>query len=89
MNEGYNQRWMSETGFSQLNEDDGEMLRSRSWHGQFREMTRKCIIHNLTQAASLNSPPAPPSPDVSGRGIAVVTGSTEQDVIVVTLQQPP
>ena len=51
MNEDYNQRWMSETGFSQLKEDDGEKLRSRSWHGQFRELTRKCIIHNLTQAA--------------------------------------
>ena len=36
----YNQRWMSETGFSQLKEDDGEKL------------TRKCIIHNLTRAAS-------------------------------------
>ena len=52
MNEDYNQRWMSETGFSQLKEDDGEKLRSRSWHGQFRELTRKCIVHNLTQAAS-------------------------------------
>ena len=31
---------------------DGEKLRSRSWHGQFWELTRKCIIHNLTQAAS-------------------------------------
>ena len=27
-------------------------LRSRTWHGQFRELTRKCIVHNLTQAAS-------------------------------------
>jgi IS5 family transposase len=26
----YNQRWMSETGFSQLKEDDGEKLRPRS-----------------------------------------------------------
>ena len=49
--DAYNQRWMSETGFSQLKEDDGEKLRSRSWHGQFRELTRKCIVHNLTQAA--------------------------------------
>ncbi|NKE37265.1 IS5 family transposase [Natronococcus sp. JC468] len=48
----YNQRWMSETGFSQLKKDDGEKLRSRSWHGQFRDLTRKCIVHNLTQAAS-------------------------------------
>jgi IS5 family transposase len=48
----YNQRWMSETGFSQLKEDAGEKLRSRSWHGQFRELTRKCIVHSLTQAAS-------------------------------------
>ena len=55
MNEDYNQRWMSETGFSQLKEDDGEKLRSRSWHGQFRELTRKCIIHNLTQAASYST----------------------------------
>ncbi|MFC4246645.1 transposase [Natribaculum luteum] len=52
MNDDYNQRWMSETGFSQLKQDDGEKLRSRSWHGQFRELTRKCIVHNLTQAAS-------------------------------------
>jgi len=43
---------MSETGFSQLKEDDGEKLRFQSWHGQFREFTRKCIVHNLTQAAS-------------------------------------
>ena len=52
MNEDYNQRWMSETGFSQLKEDGGEKLRSRTWHGQFRELTRKCIVHNLAQAAS-------------------------------------
>jgi IS5 family transposase len=86
MNEDYNQRWMSETGFSQLKEDNGEKLRSRNWHGQFRELTRKCIVHNLTQAASPNSLPAPPSPDVSGRGIAVVTGTTKQDTIVLTLR---
>ena len=48
----YHQRWMSETGFSVLKQDDGEKLRSRSWHGQFRELTRKCIVHNLSQAAS-------------------------------------
>ena len=48
----YHQRWMSETGFSLLKQDDGERLRSRSWHGQFRELTRKCIMHNLSQAAS-------------------------------------
>lgn len=48
----YHQRWMSETGFSLLKDDDGEKLRSRSWHGQFRELTRKCIVHNLSQAAS-------------------------------------
>jgi len=23
-----------------------------SWHGQFRELTPKCIVHNLSQAAS-------------------------------------
>lgn len=48
----YHQRWMSETGFALLKQDDGEKLRSRSWHGQFRELTRKCIVHNLSQAAS-------------------------------------
>jgi IS5 family transposase len=48
----YHQRWMCETGFSMLKLDDGEKLRSRSWHGQFRELTRKCIVHNLLQAAS-------------------------------------
>jgi IS5 family transposase len=47
----YNQRTMSETAFSML-KDDGERLRSRSWYGQFRELTRKCIVHNLSQAAS-------------------------------------
>jgi hypothetical protein len=50
--DAYHQRWMSETGFSLLKEDDGETLRSRSWHDQFRELTRKCIVHNLSQAAS-------------------------------------
>ena len=48
----YRQRWMSETGFSLLKQDDGEKLRSWSWHGQFRELTRKYIVHNLSQAAS-------------------------------------
>ena len=48
----YHQRWMSETGFSLLKQDDGEKLRSWSWHGQFRELTRKYIVHNLSQAAS-------------------------------------
>jgi len=52
MNADYTQRWMSETGVSQLKEDDGEELRSRSSHGQFRELTRKCIVHTLTQTAS-------------------------------------
>lgn len=47
----YHQRTLSETAFSLL-KDDGEKLRSRSWHGQFRELTRKCIVHNLSQAAS-------------------------------------
>jgi len=47
----YNQRSMSETVFGML-KDDGDELRSRSWHGQFRELTRKCIVHNLSQAAS-------------------------------------
>ena len=47
----YHQRTLSETVFSLL-KDDGEKLRSRSWHGQFRELTRKCIVHNLSQAAS-------------------------------------
>ena len=51
MNEDYNQRWMSETGFSQLKEDDSATLRSRNWPCQLRELTRKCIVHNLTQAA--------------------------------------
>jgi len=49
--EVYNQRSMSETVFGML-KDDGDDLRSRSWHGQFRELTRKCIVHNLSQAAS-------------------------------------
>jgi IS5 family transposase len=49
--EVYNQRSMSETVFGML-KDDGDELRSRSWHGQFRELTRKCIVHNLAQAAS-------------------------------------
>ncbi|RZV12572.1 IS5 family transposase [Natrinema hispanicum] len=49
--EVYNQRSMSETVFAML-KDDGDEIRSRSWHGQFRELTRKCIVHNLAQAAS-------------------------------------
>ena len=47
----YNQRSMSETVFAML-KDDGDEIRSRSWHGQFRELTRKCIMHNLEQAAT-------------------------------------
>ena len=39
---------MGETNFSPLNEDDGEKLRSRGWHSQSRELTRKCIVHNLS-----------------------------------------
>jgi len=30
INEDYNQRWMSETSFLQLKQDDGKKLRSRS-----------------------------------------------------------
>ena len=52
VNEDYNPRWMSETGFSKMKEDDGEKLRSRSWDGQFRELTWKCTVHNLMQVAS-------------------------------------
>jgi len=47
----YHQRTMSETVFSLLKNDSGEKLRSRTWHGQFREMVRKCIVHNLSRAA--------------------------------------
>ncbi|SFH50446.1 hypothetical protein SAMN04488066_10667 [Halorubrum aquaticum] len=43
---------MSEMGFSQLKEDDGEKLCSRNWPCQLRELTRKCTIHNPTQAAN-------------------------------------
>ena len=47
---------MSETVFAML-KDDVDEIRSQSWHGQFRELTRKCIVHNLEQAASSNWPP--------------------------------
>ncbi len=43
MNEDYNQCWMREIGFSQLMQDDDEKL---------QELTRKCIIHKLTQVVS-------------------------------------
>ncbi len=46
----YNQRSMSETVFSMLKADDGENLHTRTWHGQFRELTWKCIVHNLSRA---------------------------------------
>ena len=42
---------MCETVFAML-KDDSDEIRTRSWHSQFRELTRKCIVHNLTQAAS-------------------------------------
>jgi IS5 family transposase len=48
----YHQRTMCETVFSLLKDDEGEKLRSRPWHGQFRELTRKCIVHNLSRAVS-------------------------------------
>ena len=47
----YHQRTMSETVFSLLKDSENEKLRSRTWHGQFREMMRKCIVHNLERAA--------------------------------------
>jgi len=43
----YNQRLMSETAFGML-KDEGEKLHSWNWHSQFRELTRKCIVHNLS-----------------------------------------
>lgn len=46
----YHQRTMSETVVSLLKDGDGEKLCSRTWHGQFREMMRKCIVHNLSRA---------------------------------------
>jgi len=64
----YHQRTLSETAFSPL-KDDGE-LRSRSWHGQFRELTRKCIVHNLSRRRRRGSPLL--SLDVSARDIAVI-----------------
>jgi hypothetical protein len=42
---------MSETVFAML-KVEGDEIRSRSWHGQFRELTRNCIVHNLSQLAS-------------------------------------
>jgi len=48
----YNQRSMSETVFAML-KDDGDEISSRNWPCQFRELTRKCIVHNLEQAARL------------------------------------
>ncbi|SFH45323.1 hypothetical protein SAMN04488066_104169 [Halorubrum aquaticum] len=61
---------MSETVFAML-KDDGDEICSRSWHGQFRELTRKCIVHYLEQAASLTRRLLS-SPNISGRGIAIV-----------------
>lgn len=46
----YNQRSISETVFSMLKADDGENLHTRTWHGQSRELTRMCIVHNLSRA---------------------------------------
>jgi IS5 family transposase len=46
----YNQRSMSGTVFSMLKADDGESLHTRTRHGQFRELARKCIVHNLSRA---------------------------------------
>jgi IS5 family transposase len=43
-------RPMSETVFTLLKGDESEKLRSRTWHGQFRELMRKCIVHNLSRA---------------------------------------
>jgi len=40
----YNQRWMSESNFSLLKRDDSKKLRFQTWHGQFRELTRKCTV---------------------------------------------
>ncbi|TMT87015.1 IS5 family transposase [Haloterrigena sp. H1] len=48
MNEDYNQRWMGETGFSQLKQDDGEKLRSRSWHESgVRNVHQRAMSVNL------------------------------------------
>jgi IS5 family transposase len=47
----YHQRWMCETVFALLKANGGEKLRAKTWHGQFREMLRKCIVHNLSLAA--------------------------------------
>lgn len=71
--DAHRQRWTSETGFSRLKADDGETLRSRRWHGQFREFTRECISPEPDAGGEVESPPAPPSPDVSGRDVTVVT----------------
>ena len=43
---------MSENGFSPSKEDDGVKMRYWNWPCPLRELTRKCIIHNLTQVAS-------------------------------------
>jgi len=46
----YHQRTMSETAFSLL-KDDGEVTLPELAR-PVRELTRKCIVHNLSQAAS-------------------------------------
>lgn len=55
----YNQRAMSETVFSAIKQRSGAKLKATTWPGQFREMTIKCTVHNLTQAVAVTPPPAP------------------------------
>jgi len=65
----YHQRTLSETAFSLL-KDDGEKLRSRSWHGQFRELTPSvsCITYRRRRVRARRLL----SLDVSARDIAVI-----------------
>jgi hypothetical protein len=78
---------MSETGFSLLKVDDGEKLRSRSWHGQFRELTCKCIVHNLSQAASLTRRLLSFS-GVSASDIAVATEMSSKIALIWPFTDP-
>jgi len=47
-----------------------------------------CSVSGDSNTGCVNSAACSHSPDVSGRGIAVVTGTTEPDIIAVTFQQP-
>jgi hypothetical protein len=52
----YRQRSNAESTFFALRRKYGEIVRARTWFGQFRELVLKCAVRNIELSVSRSSP---------------------------------